>query len=50
MVNPDYYQQTVKNRPSETTPERGRPLSERDLETRDRWEEHEKDRKKTERE
>ena len=47
-VNPDYYKQGGRNRPDETTPHGNRPLSERDQQTRDRWEERQKDKKNAE--
>jgi len=47
-VNPDYYKQGGRNRPDETTPHGHRPLSERDQQTRDRWEERQKDKKNAE--
>ena len=47
-VNPDYYKQGGRNRPDETIPHGNRPLSERDQQTRDRWEERQKDKKNAE--
>jgi len=44
-VNPDYYSQGGRNRPDETIPHGNRPPSERDQQTRDRWEERQKDKK-----
>jgi len=44
-VNPYHYSQGGRNRPNETIPAGNQGLSERDQETRDRWEEREKEKK-----